>query len=172
MKFIFYTREFFFSHGLRSALSSGPCSQCCIKIIFCLYMCKQIFLKIVADLHHFDADPVPDLSFTFMHISIWLSSLMRFRIRLFVVTRIRILIKGMRIWDHWSTDTPRLHFWAFTPPSGLLNWLQCGSRSWFWCGSGAFLKVERRKIFKRGMCYLVLNVLWKVMNVGDMLQDW
>jgi hypothetical protein len=35
----------------------------------------------------------------------------------------------------------------------------------------SLLKSERRTIFIRGMCYLVLNVLWKVVNVGDMLQD-
>ncbi len=72
---------------------------------------------------------------------------MRIRIRLFTYMRIRILAKGMRICDHWSTDTPGLHFgppclhyghhWPSTPifdPQKLLNfdfYMRFGSGSSF-----------------------------------------
>jgi hypothetical protein len=49
---------------------------------------------------------------TLMRVRIPLFILMRIRIRLFTLMRIRILflVKVMQICDHWSEDSPRLHF--------------------------------------------------------------
>jgi hypothetical protein len=58
---------------------------------------SRVFTDIVADPHHFNADPE--------------HSLMRVHIQLFASVRIRIplLIKVMRICYRWSTDSLRLH---------------------------------------------------------------
>jgi hypothetical protein len=67
----------------------------------------------VADPHHFNG------------IRILLVTLMRIRIRIYTFMRIRILllIKMMRICDHWSTDSQRLHDppWLNSEPLQLLS---------------------------------------------------
>jgi hypothetical protein len=87
------------------------------------------------------------IRFTSMPIRIPLFPLMPIRIPLFNSMRIRILllIKGMLICDHWSTDLPWAPFWVSTPPLlasptlygsifeplKLLNFDLCGSGSSF-----------------------------------------
>jgi hypothetical protein len=80
----------------------------------------------VADPQHFNADPDPDQLFTLLQIQIRIQmfTLIRIRIQLFTSMQIRIqlftlmcirilillLIKAMRICNHWSTGPPGLHF--------------------------------------------------------------
>ncbi len=56
--------------------------------------------------------PPPEQGFGSKRIRIQLYTLMRTltRIQLFTSMLIRILIKVMRICDHWPTDPPGLHF--------------------------------------------------------------
>jgi hypothetical protein len=76
-------------------------------------------LSRVEDPHHIIADL--DSAFLFnteLRIRIQLFTSIRIRIQRFTLMRIRILllIKGMRICDHWSTDPPGLYFEPISLP--------------------------------------------------------
>jgi hypothetical protein len=70
-----------------------------------------------ADPHHLDADPdpvfhfdaVPDPTVNFGAGPNLTSTVMGIRIRPFELMGIRLLIKVLRICNHWPKDLPRLH---------------------------------------------------------------